>query len=386
MGVLDMWLLPAVEHMGLFHVNAQNLQLFSFLRMLRLLSILRIIGIFLKTNLSNNEQPPFQLFVMGVIAFNSILMAFESDMDIFLWPWIEQVLLIIYTFDVPCRLRQNGLKYFLFFTINMTPKTNFIISYFWRWLMVHMWVKVTFEIFATVIVAYLFPEMGSVSKAKAERATYIAVMLFCLTAVNGVGHNFYRIAKPTGLIALGSVFSTTQVFPLILLTLDALKHMQIEELAEEGREKGKQQFVMGEIWLFLMGVNFCNVFGAGLMGSMINLPIINYYEHATFFTGGYAYGAMFGVLGNIALASILYGIQHTVAPEDWCPNLVRTASRSMNGGIALMMVFVSFICSMVLGLRLSVQRFDITSDLRNMQQQLSSTALGELALGPHAAD
>ena len=107
MGVLDMWLLPAVEHMGLFHVNAQNLQLFSFLRMLRLLSILRIIGIFLKADLSNSEQPPFQLSVMGVIAFNSILMAFESDMDIFLWPWIEQVLLIIYTFDVPCRLRQR---------------------------------------------------------------------------------------------------------------------------------------------------------------------------------------------------------------------------------------------------------------------------------------
>jgi nitric oxide reductase subunit B len=77
------------------------------------------------------------------------------------------------------------------------------------------------------------------------------------------------------------------------------------------------------------------------MGSMINLPVINYYEHATFFTGGHAHGAMFGVKGNIALASILYCVQHVVEPEDWCPNLVRTASRSMNGGIALMMVFVS---------------------------------------------
>jgi nitric oxide reductase large subunit len=46
---------------------------------------------------------------------------------------------------------------------------------------------------------------------------------------------------------LGSVFSTTQVFPLILLTLDAWKHTQIEELAEEGRETDKQQFVMGEV-------------------------------------------------------------------------------------------------------------------------------------------
>ncbi len=69
--------------------------------------------------------------------------------------------------------------------------------------------EVTFEIFTTVIVAYRYREMGIVSKAEAKRATYIAVMLFFLTAVIGVGHNLYWIAKPTGVIALGSVFSTT---------------------------------------------------------------------------------------------------------------------------------------------------------------------------------
>ena len=69
---------------------------------------------------------------------------------------------------------------------------------------------------------------------QAERATYIAVMLFFLTAVIGVGHDFYWIAKPMGVIAFGSVFSTTQVFPLILLTFDAWKPMQMTELAEEG--------------------------------------------------------------------------------------------------------------------------------------------------------
>ena len=55
--------------------------------------------------------------------------------------------------------------------------------------------------------------MGIISGAKDERATYIAVMLFLLTAVIGVGLNVYWIAKPIGLIALGSVFSTTHVFP-----------------------------------------------------------------------------------------------------------------------------------------------------------------------------
>ncbi len=69
---------------------------------------------------------------------------------------------------------------------------------------------------------------------QAERGTYIAVMLLFLTAVIGVGHDLYWIAKPMGVIAFGSVFSTTQVFPLVLLTFDAWKHMQMTELAEEG--------------------------------------------------------------------------------------------------------------------------------------------------------
>ncbi len=95
---------------------------------------------------------------------------------------------------------------------------------------------------------------------------------------------------------------------------------------------------MGEVRLFLLGANFWYVLGAGLMGSMINLPVINYYEHATFFIAGHAHSAMFGVKGNIALASILFRVQHVITPEDWCPILVRTAFWSLNGGIALMMV------------------------------------------------
>ncbi len=70
----------------------------------------------------------------------------------------------------------------------------------------------------------------------------------------------------------GSVFSTTRVFPLILLTLVAWRHTQIETLAEERKQTGKQQHVLEEVRLFLLGANFGYVFDAGLMGSMLNLP------------------------------------------------------------------------------------------------------------------
>jgi len=34
--------------------------------------------------------------------------------------------------------------------------------------------------------------------------------------------------------------------------------------------------VMEGVWLFILGVNFWNIFGAGVFGSVVSLPIVNY--------------------------------------------------------------------------------------------------------------
>ena len=145
-----------------------------------------------------------------------------------------------------------------------TPTGNFAITDYWRWMTVHMWVEVTFEVFTTCIVAYMLVQMGLLNRAMAERVIFIAVMMFLVTAVVGISHNFYWIAKPTGIIALGSVFSTMQVLPLLLMTLDAWR-MRTEQL-RAGRHlaEGKQQFVMDGVWRFILAVNFWNIVGAGV--------------------------------------------------------------------------------------------------------------------------
>jgi nitric oxide reductase subunit B len=226
---------------------------------------------------------------------------------------------------------------FLFFSVMMLPDDNFAVSDYWRWMTVHMWVEVTFEVFTTVIVAYLLVQMGLVTRLMAERVIFLAVMLFFVTAINGISHNFYWIAKPTGIIAVGSVFSTLQVLPLLLLTLDAWQMRQEGARAHEFRVKGKQANVMEGVWLFILGVNFWNIFGAGVFGSLITLPIVNYYEHATYMTGNHAHAAMFGVKGNVALAGLLFCCQHLFEKSAWSEKLVKTAFWSLNIGIALMM-------------------------------------------------
>jgi nitric oxide reductase subunit B len=180
-------------------------------------------------------------------------------------------------------------------------------------------------------------QMGLVTRQMAERIIFLAVMLFLVTATLGISHNFYWIAKPTGIIAVGSVFSTLQVLPLLLLTLDAWKMREEGSKASESRAQGKQKIVMDGVWMFILAVNFWNIFGAGVLGSLINLPIVNYFEHATYLTGNHAHAAMFGVKGNIALAGMLFCCMHLFPASSWNPRLIRISFWSLNIGVALMM-------------------------------------------------
>jgi nitric oxide reductase subunit B len=179
-------------------------------------------------------------------------------------------------------------------------------------------------------------------KAMAERVIFLAVMMFLVTAVVGISHNFYWIAKPEGIIALGSIFSTLQVLPLLLMTLDAwrTKHERVRAL--ENQRRGKQRFVMEGVWKFLVAVNLWNIVGAGVFGSLINLPIINYFEHSTYLTGNHAHAAMFGVKGNVALAGLLFCCQHLFPRSAWNERLVRVAFWSLNLGLVLMMTLDLF--------------------------------------------
>lgn len=63
-------------------------------------------------DLSWTEQPKFQSFIGGVIAFNSLLMGLETDIKWDGWFYIEQVLLCVYVFELGVSLKRKGLRYF----------------------------------------------------------------------------------------------------------------------------------------------------------------------------------------------------------------------------------------------------------------------------------
>ena len=225
------------------------------------------------------------------------------------------------------------------------PDTNFVIADFWRWCTIHMWVEAFFELFTTIIVAYFMYLMGFISHRVAARVVYLAAVLFLGSGLIGIAHNFYWNAKSIETVALGATLSSLQVAPLILLTVSAWKFRKMPEssLYKLRRENGdKATFGLVTPFLFLVGVNFWNFFGAGVFGFSINLPIVNYYQHGTYMTVSHGHAALFGVYGNLAIAAMLFCARWNLGVERWNAKLLKTVFWSLNIGLLLMVVMDLF--------------------------------------------
>jgi nitric oxide reductase subunit B len=222
--------------------------------------------------------------------------------------------------------------------------SNFVVADFWRWCTIHMWVEAFFELFTTIILAYFLYLMGFVSHLTAARVVYLSAVLFLGSGLIGISHNFYWNAKSIETIALGGVLSSLQVAPLVLLTIEAwrFRHLPQTSFRELQERDPRAAFGLGEAFLFLVGVNFWNFFGAGVFGFAINLPIVNYYQHGTYLTVNHGHAALFGVYGNLAIAAMLFCARWNISAHRWNSRLLRGSFWSLNLGLALMVALDLF--------------------------------------------
>jgi nitric oxide reductase subunit B len=221
---------------------------------------------------------------------------------------------------------------FYFAALGYGRHTNLAIAEYWRWWVVHLWVEGFFEVFATVVIAFLFARLGLVSMRSAGRASVLSATVFLSGGIIGTLHHLYFSGTPTFVLALGSVFSALEVVPLCFVGFDAWENLKLSKAAP---------WVRAYKWpiYFFVAVAFWNLVGAGLFGFMINPPIALYYMQGLNTTPVHGHAALFGVYGMLGIGLVLFCMRGLRPTEIWNERILSLAFWGMNVGLFAMVVF-----------------------------------------------
>lgn len=203
---------------------------------------------------------------------------------------------------------------------------------YWRWWVVHLWVEGFFEVFATVVMAFLLSHIGIVSKKFALMTVNFTIFLYLGGGVIGTFHHLYWTGSPIPIIALGAVFSALEVVPLTLMGFEIVHNLKS---VQEGGEGYAYKWPV----YFFVSVAFWNLVGAGVFGFLINPPIVLYYAQGINTTPIHSHTALFGVYGMLAISLLLFSVRHIVTRASWSDKLLKYSFWGLNGGLAAMAIF-----------------------------------------------
>jgi nitric oxide reductase subunit B len=222
----------------------------------------------------------------------------------------------------------------LFYAVGLlyTPGTHIAVADYWRWWVVHLWVENFFEVFATVALAFILSKIGAVGEKAAQRATYFSILLYLGAGIIGTFHHLYFTGSPLMITALGATFSALEIVPLTLLGFEVFENLR---LARMGGHAAPWRWPL----YFFVAVAFWNAVGAGVLGFLINPPIVLYYAQGLNTTPIHSHGALFGVYGFLAIALMLFSMRNIVRTEAWSDRLLAVAFWGLNLGLAGMIVF-----------------------------------------------
>jgi nitric oxide reductase subunit B len=220
---------------------------------------------------------------------------------------------------------------FYFAALGYGRHTNLAVAEYWRWWVVHLWVEGFFEVFATVVIAFLFARLGLVAMRSASRASVLSATIFLSGGIVGTLHHLYFSGTPTFVLALGSVFSALEVVPLCFMGFEAWENLQLSRRSDWLRQYR---------WpiSFFVAVAFWNLVGAGLFGFMINPPIALYYMQGLNTTPVHGHAALFGVYGMLGIGLMLFCMRALRPQEVWNDRVLSAAFWALNIGLLAMVL------------------------------------------------
>jgi nitric oxide reductase subunit B len=150
------------------------------------------------------------------------------------------------------------------------------------------------------------------------------------TGVIGVAHHYWWVALPEYWIPLSSIWSTLELVPLGIILFEAFNEYRSMEAAGD-------TFPYRVPFLFIIASSVWNFVGAGILGTIINFPVVGYFEHGTYLTVAHGHAAFFGAFGMLALGMGTYVLRFTTDGSRWSDTRLRRSFWAMNLGLALML-------------------------------------------------
>ncbi|KGE19362.1 nitric-oxide reductase large subunit [Paenibacillus wynnii] len=203
-----------------------------------------------------------------------------------------------------------------------------IVSY-WQWWVVHLWVEGFFEVFAAVVISFLFSRMGLIRTSTATSTVLFSTVIYLAGGIIGTFHHLYFAGTPEGVLAFGAVFSALEVVPLLLIGMEAYENLKL------GRAR---VWVARYKWpiYFFVSVSFWNLLGAGIFGFLINPPIALYYMQGLNLTALHAHMALFGVYGMLGIGLLLFCLRGLTGTKPWKTKLLSFSFWALNIGLLTM--------------------------------------------------
>ncbi|MDO5498621.1 MAG: nitric-oxide reductase large subunit [Propionibacteriaceae bacterium] len=211
----------------------------------------------------------------------------------------------------------------------MGHDTHLSITEYWRWWVVHLWVEGFFEVFATVVIAFLLTRLGLLRPVTAATATLAATVVFLFGGIIGTGHHLYFAGSNDVVMAWSAAFSALEVVPLALVGFEAFRNLKLLKVGP---------WVNGYKWAiyFFVSVSFWNMLGAGVFGFLINPPISLFYVQGLNLTPLHGHTALFGVYGMLGIGLMLFCVRALMPGKEWNELPIAIGFWCLNGGLFLM--------------------------------------------------
>jgi nitric oxide reductase subunit B len=171
--------------------------------------------------------------------------------------------------------------------------------------------------------------MGLATARAALVVAYFTAALVFISGIIGTAHHYFWFGGPSYWLGWGTVFSSMEPVPLFGLVVRGM--MEYKSIKAKGTD-----FPYRWPLFFLVAASVWNFVGAGLFGFLINLPIVNYYEHGTYLTMNHGHTALFGTYGMLSIALLLFSWRGLVDKAQWNNGMLKVSFWGLNIGLAIM--------------------------------------------------